>query len=223
LDQRRKATEVVCWVCHLAEANELHPCLPSEGEYAVTEQEKQVEDWAIPELTVCGNDVTRRKKHTSRFKYTAAHGNSSLKDHINRYHKQLHSQFVSVLSVRPSQLVFTKRRQPPPPLSPLEALSTNNDESRPLKRPKTDEEKADTLASLLALLLVFARLPFSLLANTMFKAFVWFLDPVVPIPTRAQVSLPISAPASFFPPVFLAPFQTLAPTPNRRAISVRCR
>ena len=49
-----------------------------------------------------------------------------------------------------------------------------------------DSHKGKTFYRLLLLLIVFARLPFNILVNPVFKAFVWFLDPSVPIPSRNE-------------------------------------
>ena len=51
-----------------------------------------------------------------------------------------------------------------------------------------DSPKGKTFYRLLMLMIVFARLPFNILFNHVFKAFVWFLDPSVPFPTRHELT-----------------------------------
>ena len=41
---------------------------------------------------------------------------------------------------------------------------------------------------MLTLLIVFARLPFNIVLDPVFRAFVCFLDPLVPFPTRSEIT-----------------------------------
>ena len=59
---------------------------------------------------------------------------------------------------------------------------------KPMKKVSVDSHKGRIFKQLLTLLIVFARLPFNILVNPVFKAFVWFLDPSVPIPTRQDIT-----------------------------------
>ena len=55
------------------------------------------------------------------------------------------------------------------------------------KRVQKTSMKAVVFFKLVTLLLVTARLPFRLVLHPVFKALVWFLDPTVPFPTRADI------------------------------------
>ena len=59
---------------------------------------------------------------------------------------------------------------------------------RSVKKIKKDSAKAVAFAELLTLLIVLARLPFNIVTQPIFKAFVWFLDPTVPVPTRHEIT-----------------------------------
>ena len=59
---------------------------------------------------------------------------------------------------------------------------------RSVKKIKKDSPKATAFAELLTLLIVLARLPFNIVQQPVFKAFVWFLDPSVPLPSRGDVT-----------------------------------
>eukprot|EP00873_Tetraselmis_striata_P025332 jgi/Tetstr1/445596/TSEL_003402.t1 len=55
------------------------------------------------------------------------------------------------------------------------------------KRPH-DDKRVIFFWRLLCLLIVFCRLPFSIVANLIFKAFIWFLDSSLPLPSRAKLT-----------------------------------
>eukprot|EP00873_Tetraselmis_striata_P017623 jgi/Tetstr1/437887/TSEL_002840.t1 len=55
------------------------------------------------------------------------------------------------------------------------------------KRPH-DDKRVIFFWRLLCLLIVFCRLPFSIVANPILKAFMWFLDSSLPLPSRAKLT-----------------------------------
>eukprot|EP00873_Tetraselmis_striata_P029194 jgi/Tetstr1/449458/TSEL_036553.t1 len=55
------------------------------------------------------------------------------------------------------------------------------------KRPH-DDKRVIFFWRLLCLLIVFCMLPFSIVANPIFKAFIWFLDSSLPLPSRAKLT-----------------------------------
>jgi hypothetical protein len=119
------------------------------------------------------------KRRTSSFKYTAGKGNTSLKYHLERYHPREYQAVVG-----PATGASFKR-------------STGDDKPgeaslgtyfRSVKKLKRESEKAKTFFQLVTLLIVYARLPFSIVAQPVFKALVWFLDPTLPIPTRGELT-----------------------------------
>eukprot|EP00873_Tetraselmis_striata_P034305 jgi/Tetstr1/454569/TSEL_041464.t1 len=57
---------------------------------------------------------------------------------------------------------------------------------------KPDDPKVKLVWRTLAILVVFCRLPFSIVENPSFKAFVWLLDATVPLPTRRKLGVVIA-------------------------------
>ena len=119
------------------------------------------------------------KRRTSSFKYTAGKGNTSLKYHLERYHP---NEYQAVVGPTPGA---TSKRSTGDD-KPGEVAIGNYFKS--FKKIKRESEKAQTFFKLVTLLIVYARLPFSLLTQPVFKALVWFLDPTLPIPTRGELT-----------------------------------
>ena len=55
------------------------------------------------------------------------------------------------------------------------------------KRP-TSDPRVQLFWRLLSLLVVFCRLPFAIVENPLFKAFIWFLDATLPLPSRTKLT-----------------------------------
>ena len=116
------------------------------------------------------------------FVYDHAHGNTSLKQHALRYHAEEYKALMK------------KVESSRPPKHPRKASATNGADGtvqnfyRSSKKLKKSSPRARLFLRLLTMLIVFCRLPFNIVCSPIFKAFVWFLDPSVPFPTRTDVT-----------------------------------
>ena len=157
---------------------ELHPSFPQTGEHAPTQIEREVAGY----LDIFTDDELQRKKLPMKsFKYSAGKGNTSLKFHLQRYHP---AKYNAVLGGSKSPI--RKKRQACE--EEKLGMGTLGSYFRSVKKLKRDSSKAQAFFQLVTLLIVLARLPFSLVHSPIFKAFVWFLDPTVPLPTRGDIT-----------------------------------
>lgn len=158
---------------------ELHPSFPTEGKYAATLDEKQVDTY----LTLWGEDD---KVPKYQFRYDANKGNSNLKYHLSRYHN---TYWQAVLEAEDGgNPAATGRKRSGDGSNPKAGEVALGAFFRSVKKVKKDSPKAVAFAELLTLLIVHARLPFNIVTQPIFKAFVWFLDPSVPMPTRNEIT-----------------------------------
>ena len=130
-------------------------------------------------------DDEGKKLPKSTFDYDSRKGNSGLKFHLTRYHNDLWKAVSGneCLTLRPSG---SKRSLTDDDGKPGEAaLGTF---FRSVKKIKKDSPKATAFAELVTLVIVLARLPFNIVQQPIFKAFVWFFDPSVPLPSREDVT-----------------------------------
>ena len=156
----------------------LHPSFPSEGKHAATPEEQQVNTY----LTVFDEED---KVPKYAFRYDSNKGNSNLKFHVNRYHTDL---WQAVLGVEDDGKLGSSGLKRPSNDSAEPGKVALGNFFRSVKKVKKDSPKAVAFAKLLTLLIVLARLPFNIVAQPIFKAFVWFLDPSVPLPTRNEIT-----------------------------------
>ena len=198
-EERAKADQIDCLICHaqryvtesmsslclqsrllttllVYRTGELHPSFPKSGEHAPNKQEEDVHSYVD---VVDEADSQLKKRPTSTFKYNAGKGNTSLKYHLERYHP---SEYQAVMGTDKGAL---RKRETADDKPGEAAIGTY---FRSVKKLKRESEKARTFFRLVTLLIVYARLPFSLVAHPVFKALVWFLDPTIPIPTRGELT-----------------------------------
>ena len=57
-----------------------------------------------------------------------------------------------------------------------------------MKKRKSSDRRTQLFWRFLCILVVFCRLPFSIVESAVFKAFVWFCDPTLPFPTRSKLN-----------------------------------
>ena len=157
----------------------MHPSFPTEGQYAATLEEQEVS--AYVNLFDEGE-----KQPKSTFIYDSRKGNSALKFHLSRYHNDLWKAVLRADDCPPPRPPGRKRSSTDDVGKPGEASLGNF--FRSVKKIKKDSPKAKAFAELLTLLIVLARLPFNIVQQPIFRAFVWFLDPTVPLPTRGDVT-----------------------------------
>ena len=175
---------LLCTVCVLIafpsvhRTGELHPSFPRTGPHAPSLEEKQVENYLE---VLSPEEVIARKLPRITFKYTSGKGNTSLKFHLERYHPAEYKAVHGALDGN------TARKRPvDDDAKPGEA--TLGTFFKSVKKIKRDSTKAKAFFELVTLLIVFCRLPFNLVVQPAFKAFVWFLDPTLPMPTRADIT-----------------------------------
>jgi hypothetical protein len=158
---------------------ELHPSFPRTGEHAPTQAETEVESY----LNVFSADNNPdRKLPQMSFTYAAGKGNTSLKFHLKRYHA---AEYRRVLGRDDNeQPAKSSKRQSGD--KPGEAVLGKF--FRSVKKARKDSARAQSFFRMVTLLIVFARLPFNIVVNPVFKAFVWFLDPTLPFPTRGDIT-----------------------------------
>eukprot|EP00873_Tetraselmis_striata_P006198 jgi/Tetstr1/426462/TSEL_016763.t1 len=188
-DESRKSSVLCCWLCHLADTGGLHGSLPHEGPHALTDHERDVKTWA-DEAHLGGSSSARtaRRGKGYVFNYSAGKGNSTLKDHIARYHRDLNVIYTDkVLNELPVSSTQPSKRTSQAASSELAAAGgTVVHCFRSSKKIKKDTLKARVFFQLLGLLMVYARLPFRLVDNPLFQSVCWFLDPSMPIPGRHE-------------------------------------
>ena len=163
----------------MCRTGELHPSFPRTGEHAPTLAESDVEGY----LNVFSTDShPDRKLPQMSFTYAAGKGNTSLKFHLKRYHA---AEYRAVLGIDDNdQPAKSNKRQSDD--KPGEAVLGKF--FRSVKKAKKDSSRAQAFFRMVTLLIVFARLPFNIVVNPVFKAFVWFLDPTLPFPTRGDIT-----------------------------------
>ena len=66
--------------------------------------------------------------------------------------------------------------------------STLNAHFAAMKKRKPTDKRTELFWRLLCIVLVFCRLPFSIVENSVFRAFVWFCDATLPFPTRSRLN-----------------------------------
>ena len=66
--------------------------------------------------------------------------------------------------------------------------STLNAHFAAMKKRKPTEKRTELFRRLLCIVVVFCRLPFSIVENSVFRAFVWFCDATLPFPTRSRLN-----------------------------------
>jgi hypothetical protein len=159
----------------------LHPSLDIERSHAIHDEEGDVVNWFNHSL------AKETVKQKFSFIYDAAKGNTSLKQHAVRYHGATSDAFTD--KVESSH--HGKRAAPKGTGDADTSVATNDTVSkffRSSKRIQKSSHRGRVLLRLLTMLIVFARLPFIIVVNHVFKAFVWFLDPHVPFPTRSDIT-----------------------------------
>ncbi len=120
-----------------------------------------------------------------RFRYDSNKGNSNLKYHLSRYHNN--SWQVVMDAEGGGMPTATGRKRLSDGVLKHGEVALDSF-FRSVKKVKKDAPKAVAFAELLTQLIVNARLPFNIVTQPIFKAFVWFLDPLVPLPTRNEIT-----------------------------------
>ena len=167
-------------VAFVRRTGELHPSFPRTGEHAPTQAESEVEGY----LNVLSADnVADRKLPQMTFAYTPGKGNGSLKFHLKRHHA---AEYRAILCDENDKPASRSKRRTDEADKPGDAAIGKF--FRSVKKAKRDSAKAQSFFRLVTLLIVFARLPFNIVLNPLFKALVWFLDPTLPFPTRADIT-----------------------------------
>ena len=151
----------------------LHPSFPNTGDFAPTVEEKDCQGY-IERV----DEADLGKLPTSTFKYAAKNGNTSLKFHLRRHHPREWAAIMGDSDETPTP----RKRQGEAESKPGSNFVASF--YRSVKKIKKDSAKAKTFFSLVTLLIIFARLPFSIVMQPMFRALIWFLDPSIPMPTR---------------------------------------
>lgn len=119
------------------------------------------------------------------FMYNADNGSTSLKAHCKRYHREEYDMLAE--GAIPHQNAGRDSQQLAG--TPGTASSAGIGKFfKSAKRVGKESPRAVTFYKLLTLLIVLARLPFRIVLHPVFKALVWFLDPTMPFPTRADIT-----------------------------------
>eukprot|EP00873_Tetraselmis_striata_P042665 jgi/Tetstr1/462929/TSEL_007877.t1 len=123
------------------------------------------------------------------FNCSSGKGNSTLKDHNARYHRELNVIYTDkVLNELPVSSAQPSKRTLQAASSLAAAGGTIADCFRSSKKVKKDTLKARVFFKLLGMLMVYARLPFRRVDNPLFQSVCWFLDPSMPIPGRHELT-----------------------------------
>ena len=157
---------------------ELHPSFPSTGQHAATPEEKDIRGYLD---VYTEEEAIARRLPRATFKYTSGKGNTSLKYHLERYHLAVYNAIIG-----PPDESAPRKRPVDGDAKPGEA--TLGTFFKSVKKLKRDSTKAKAFFQLVALVIVFCRLPFNLVVQPIFKALVWFLDPTLPMPTRGDIT-----------------------------------
>eukprot|EP00873_Tetraselmis_striata_P045787 jgi/Tetstr1/466051/TSEL_010638.t1 len=171
---------VECFLCHAPKQGRLHSQFPAAPDEETQAHDDEVSFWAPP--------VPRTKdgthaKHT--IFYQSKNGNNSLRKHLRVYHseelKQVSNQLKSAAGSTASAAVTsgTTMKQ--------DTDDTLKTHFRSTKRRKTSDPKVSLFWRMLAILVVFCCLPFSIVENPYFQAFIWFLDASMPLPSRRKL------------------------------------
>eukprot|EP00873_Tetraselmis_striata_P036548 jgi/Tetstr1/456812/TSEL_043486.t1 len=136
-----------------------------------------------------GSSSARTARHGKGYVFncSSGKGNSTLKDHNARYHRELNVIYTDeVLNELPVSSAQPSKRTSQAASSLAAAGGTIADCFRSSKKVKKDTLKARVFFQLLGLLMAYARLPFRLVDNPLFQSVCWFLDPSMPIPCRHE-------------------------------------
>ena len=158
---------------------ELPACLRSEEEdgWYLTEEESEPSCWSE-------SWDGKKKLPKMDFIYKAENGNTPLRNHVVTYHKQelacLTDGHAPHANANPTRHTDKQKRG--------DGSAGIESYFKTVKRVKKTALKATVFFQLLTLFIVTARLPFRIVLHPIFKALVWFLDPTVPFPTRADIT-----------------------------------
>eukprot|EP00873_Tetraselmis_striata_P037404 jgi/Tetstr1/457668/TSEL_044215.t1 len=171
---------VECFLCHAAKQGRLHSQFPAAPNEETQAHDDEVSFWAPP--------IPRTKdgthaKHT--IFYQSKNGNNSLRKHLRVYHSEEFKQVSNQLKPAAGSTASA-------PVTSGTTMKQDTDDTlkthfRSTKRRKTSDPKVSLLWRMLAILVVFCCLPFSIVENPYFQAFIWFLDASMPLPSRRKL------------------------------------
>lgn len=161
-------------LCMLHRNRELPACFDEEEfDNGLTDEELDLSSWAL--LAEPGE--TRFPKMD--FVYKSDKGNTPLKNHVMTHHMADWLVLTQGVAPHANARLAKKRVELPGGIEQF---------FKSAKRVKKTSHRATVFLKLLTLLIVLARLPFRIVLHPLFKALIWFLDPTIPFPTRADIT-----------------------------------
>eukprot|EP00873_Tetraselmis_striata_P044237 jgi/Tetstr1/464501/TSEL_009259.t1 len=159
------ATRVTCFVCYAAKCGQLHPMYPSplDGDEGTAAHRADAAFWARP---VPKDKLGREAKHT--FDYKPDHGNTSLKYHVEHYHKEDLRKVTHYCLGDPDANKTSSKRSAAiafsgdPRNTTTATKHTVSSHFMSTKKRPHDDKRVIFFWRLLCLLIVFCRLPFSI-------------------------------------------------------------
>ena len=170
-----KQHKVCCWLCYLEHNGTLHSNYPIRPD-SQEGQERNIDEAidCLHQANYFGESIDRSNIMTFEYKFSS--GSSNLRNHASKHHGKW---FAMLQSTEGPDSGSTKSKK---------TTSSNFLSSmfKPVKRLKDEEPRQKLFVEMLTFVIVFLRWSFSVVDNPWFRAFVWFLDGTVSIPTRKQ-------------------------------------
>eukprot|EP00873_Tetraselmis_striata_P029455 jgi/Tetstr1/449719/TSEL_036787.t2 len=171
---------VECFLCHAAKQGRLHSQFPAAPDEETQAHDDEVSFWAPP-IPRTKDDT--HAKHT--IFYQSKNGNNSLRKHLRVYHSEEFKQVSNRL--KPAAGSTASAAVTSGTTMKQDTDDTLKTHFRSTKRRKTSDPKVSLFWRMLAILVVFCCLPFSIVENPYFRAFIWFLDASMPLPSRRKL------------------------------------
>eukprot|EP00899_Mesostigma_viride_P028972 jgi/Mesvir1/925/Mv25683-RA.1 len=181
-----------CWVCYAAFYRELHPSFP------VT----SLVGWKDADLEACKEVAWLQPAYTDHltrigcskpwsYIYRSAVGGSSIAHHVRMYHPEMGSEGIPIEPRGDSSTpclgagvtIDEPSRRESDARGPITSFFASS------KKLKDDHPRQTAFVRLLVLMLVFLRIPWAAVESPWFKALVWFLDPMVVLPSSSFLVL----------------------------------
>ena len=169
-----KQHSVCCWLCYFEQYGKLHKNYPVPPDSDEGLERKVDEALSCLDYTQYLDFVDRSSIMSFEYKHTS--GSTNLRNHVSKHHGKWYSMLQPTEEGTESVATQPKKR----PVAILSSLF------KPVKRLKDEEPRQQLFLELLTYVIVFLRWSFSVVDNPWFRAFVWFLDATVSIPSRKQ-------------------------------------